>query len=158
MSEQLKQEKLSKGDLERDLREQRENTFKVEELLGQTLSSLKEELQHQKSLEEEARLQAEEKIGSKLQEISQLEIRLQEESSLKVHLEAKMTEEKTELLREIDDKSANVLQLRTEVSAKEEQIGALEANLEQVKCKKAEDEQIFLQEQSISEIRRTELE
>merc|ERR1719430_66231 len=154
----MMQGKVVQEELERKLLEQKGNSFKVEELLGQKVSSLKEELQQEKQVGEEARRQADQNIGAKIQEISQLEIRLHEESSLKLNMEAKMNEEKKELLRELEENSGNLHQLRSEVTLKEEQIGILQEKLEQQKTENIKAEEILSKEQSISETRRTEYE
>ena len=69
-----------------------------------------------------------------------------------------MNEEKKELLRELEENSGNLHQLRSEVALKEEQIGILQEKLEQQKTENIKAEEILSKEQSISETRRTEYE
>ena len=125
LTEEVMQEKVGKEDVEKNLREQKENTFKIEELLGQEISALREELQNQKLTAEDARQQAEERIGMKIQEIGQLGIRLKEESSLN----AKKIEEGKVLLAELEEMRANEVQLRNQVTAREEQVAGASGKL-----------------------------
>ena len=125
LTEEVMQEKIGKEDVEKNLREQKENTFKIEELLGQEISALREELQNQKLTAEDARQQAEEMIGMKIQEIGQLGIRLKEESSLN----AKKIEEGKVLLAELEEMRANEVQLRNQVTAREEQVAGASGKL-----------------------------
>ena len=125
LTEEVMQEKVGKEDVEKNLREQKENTFKIEELLGQEISALREELQNQKLTAEDARQQAEEMIGMKIQEIGQLGIRLKEESSLN----AKKIEEGKVLLAELEEMRANEVQLRNQVTAREEQVAGASGKL-----------------------------
>ena len=125
LTEEVMQEKIGKEDVEKNLREQKENTFKIEELLGQEISALREELQNQKLTAEDARQQAEERIGMKIQEIGQLGIRLKEESSLN----AKKIEEGKVLLAELEEMRANEVQLRNQVTAREEQVAGASGKL-----------------------------
>ena len=125
LTEEVMQEKVGKEDVEKNLREQKENTFKIEELLGQEISALREELQNQKLTAEDARQQAEERIGMKIQEIGQLGIRLKEESSLN----ANKIEEGKVLLAELEEMRANEVQLRNQVTAREEQVAGASGKL-----------------------------
>merc|ERR1719188_1033333 len=63
-----------------------------------------------------------------------------------------------ELLRELEEKSGNLHQLRSEVTTKEGQIGALRDELEQQKTENMKAEENLIKEQSIWETRKTELE
>ena len=124
-------ERQSKEEAEKNLKQQREDQLKVEELLGQNVTNLKEEVQHLKQSGEEARREAEEILASKMREMSAIEMKLQEETSLRKDMEAKSFEEKAELQTELEGKNIKLSQLSTEVSLKVELLASLEEKLDQ---------------------------